>query len=77
MARLKRIAITALAAATVTAGSLTAVPTASAMPMSCNTARALARAYIATGDVFYALGNYSAASAWYGRADGILMAACG
>jgi hypothetical protein len=77
MTKFRRFAIAALAAATVTVGSLATVPTASALPMSCNTARTLARAYITTGDVLYALGSYSAASAWYGKAEGIMMAACG
>ena len=76
MARLRRFAIAALAAATVTAGSLATTPAASALPMSCTTARAIARAYIATGDVFYAVGNYSTASYWYGRAQGVMDGAC-
>jgi hypothetical protein len=45
--------------------------------MSCNTARAIARVYMTTGDVLFALGNYAGAAAYYGKAEGILMGACG
>ena len=75
MTRLRRFAIVALAAATVTIGSLAIVQPASAA-MKCSTAMALASAYMATGDVLYALGQVSAAAAYYGRAGGLLQGAC-
>jgi hypothetical protein len=75
MTRLRRFAIAALAAATVTVGSLATVPPASAA-MACSTAMALASAYMATGDVFFALGHVSKAAAYYGRAQGLMQAAC-
>jgi hypothetical protein len=43
---------------------------------SCATALALARAYIATGDMLYIAGGYSAAAYYYGRASGIIEASC-
>jgi hypothetical protein len=74
MNRLRRFAIATLAAATVTTGSLViVVPTASAQPMSCTVRYALAEAYIATGNVFFGLGDNQRASYWYGRAQGVLM----
>ena len=75
MSRLRRFAIAALAAATVTVGSLATVSPASAA-MKCSTATALASAYIATGDVFFALGYASKAAAYYGKAQGIMQGAC-
>ena len=76
MNKLRRFAIAALAAATVTIGSLAAAPTASALPMSCTVSLALAQTYIATGNVFYGLGAYQQANYWYGRAEGLVQAAC-
>ena len=76
MNKLRRFAIAALSAATVTIGSLAATPTASAMPMSCTVSLALAETYIATGNVFYGLGAYQQANYWYGRAEGLIQAAC-
>lgn len=77
MTRLKTLAMTSLVAATIGVGGLAAAPSASAMPRyTCSQAIALSKTYIATGDVFYALGNYSTASQWYGRAQGIVEAAC-
>ena len=75
MKKLRRFAIGALAAATVTIGSLAAAPTASALPMSCTVSLALAETYIATGNV-YGLGAYQQANYWYGRASGLIQAAC-
>ena len=76
MTRLRRFAIAALAAATLAVGSLATVPTASAMPMSCTVALALAESYIATGNVFYGLGAYQQANWWYGKASGLTQASC-
>jgi hypothetical protein len=72
MRKLKRSIIAVVAAATVATASLAATPPASAMPMSCVTRIALALTYIGTGDAFYAVGNYGAASYWYGKAEGIV-----
>jgi len=72
MTRLRTFAIATLAAATVTAGSLAMVPTASAMPMSCTVRKNLARAYYAMGQVFYALGDDAMAYYWWGRSYGVV-----
>jgi hypothetical protein len=76
MTRLRRLAITLLAASAVTVGSLAAVPTASALPMSCGAALALAQFYINTGSGFLLLGNYAVARYWFGKAEGVMDAAC-
>ena len=75
MSRFKRFTIAALAVVTVAVGSHATTPTASAMPMSCSVRLSLGKGYIATGDVFFALGYYQSASYWYGKAEGI-MASC-
>ena len=72
MTRLRRLAIAALAATTVTVGSIATVPTASAMPMSCTVRKQLALSYYATGQVFYALGDDANAYFWWGKAYGIV-----
>jgi hypothetical protein len=72
MARLKRIAIVVLAAATVTAGNLATASTASAMPMSCAVRYQLSTAYYATAQILYAAGNYTGAFYWAGKAYGII-----
>jgi hypothetical protein len=61
-----------LAAFTVTVGSLAVPPAASAMPMTCAARYQLSRAYYATAQVFYALGDYTTAHFWAGKAYGIL-----
>jgi hypothetical protein len=77
MTRLKRLAIAMAAAATVAFGSLTLVPTASALPMlSCTSTRVLARAYRVTGDAFLSIGAYVAAAVWYAKADGLEDGPC-
>jgi hypothetical protein len=76
MTKLKTLAVTALAAATIGAGGLVAAPTASAMPKTCAQAISLARAYTAHGNVLYAFGDYAGASYWYGRATQILEDSC-
>ena len=75
MTRLRRFAIAALAAATVTVGNLATVAPASAA-MSCATAMAVADVYIATGNIFLGLGQASLAATYYGRAMGIMQGAC-
>ena len=60
MARLKRIAIAVLAAATVAAGSLAVAPTASAYPrLSCEQAIENAVYHWHLGWQYYALGDWS------------------
>lgn len=76
MTKLRTLATTALAAATIGAGGLATAPAASAKPMSCSHAINMSRAYIATGDVFFALGQISLAASYYGRASGVVEAAC-
>ena len=75
-ARVKRLAIATLAAAIVTVGSLAATSTASALPMSCNVAANLYKAYMTTGHAFTAIGATVTAAYWYGRAVGIIELAC-
>ena len=72
MTRLRRLAIAVLAASTVTVGSLAIPAPASAMPMSCAVRYQLSRAYYATAQVFYALGDYTTAHFWAGKAYGIV-----
>jgi hypothetical protein len=77
MFKLKAFAAAAVAAVAIAVGGLVATPSASAMPRySCATALQLARSYIATGDILYANGAYSAAAYYYGRATGIVEASC-
>ena len=73
MTRLRRFAIAALAAATVTVGSMATVPTATALPMSCAQKSHLAASYWATGVAFYSIGAYWQATYWWGKADGIMV----
>jgi hypothetical protein len=73
MNELRRSAIAALAAATVTIGSLASAPTASAMEMSCAQRGTLAVAYWSYGIAFYNLGAYQQATYWWGKADGIMV----
>ena len=72
MTRLRRLTIASLAAFTVAAGSLIAAPPASAMPMSCAVRYQLSRSYYATGQIFYALGDYTTAFYWVGKSYGIV-----
>ena len=57
-------------------GGLAAPPPAAAAKMSCNTAMAVAQSYINAGNVFYGLGDVQTAVYWYGKAEGVLDAAC-
>ena len=73
MTKLKMIVAATLATAGI---GLAAAPVASAKPMSCSQALMMSQHYISTGDIYYALGQYSLASSYYGRAQGVLEAAC-
>ena len=73
MARFRRMAIAALAAATVAIGSHLTAPPASAMTMTCSVRYALARGYWSLGYASYGIGDYQSATYWYGRADGIIQ----
>jgi hypothetical protein len=72
MSTFRRFAIALLAASTVAAGSLVLPATASAMPMSCAVRYQLSRTYYATGQIFYALGDYTTAFYWVGKSYGIV-----
>jgi hypothetical protein len=74
--KLQMFAAAALAATAVGGGTLAAAPSASAMPKTCAQAQQLADAYILIGDMLYAGGHYAAAAGYYGRAEGLLEAAC-
>ena len=76
MTRLRRFAIALLAAATVTVGGLGIVPTASALPRSCDQVQPLINSYWATGWAYYSIGAYSYAYYWWGKADGLASAGC-
>jgi hypothetical protein len=77
MTRLKKLTI----AMTVAVGSLTVVPTASALPVSqCETHAHLRYAYEVTGWAFASIGNYAAADYWWAMADfqdNLVIAGCG
>ena len=76
MSKLKIFALTALSAAAIFVGGLATAPSASAAPKTCQQALALARVYIAAGDVMLGLGHSAAAAGYYGRAQGLIEAAC-
>ena len=76
MTRLKMFAMTALAAAAIVVGGLVASPSASAMPMSCDRALALAQAYIVIGNMLRNGGHYAEATYYFGKAEGIIYASC-
>ena len=72
MIRLRRLAMAMLVAFTVAVGTLAVPAPASAMPMSCAARYQLSRAYYATAQVFYAIGDYTTAHFWAGKAYGIV-----
>ena len=76
MTRLRKLAITMLAAVTVGIGSLTIVPTASALPTTCAEVRQLVNMYWATGWAYYSIGAYAYAYYWWGKAEGLAEAGC-
>ena len=75
MNKFRRFAIAALAAATVTIGTLASVPTAAAMEMSCAQRETIAVAYWSYGMAYYSMGQTIVAAYWWGKAEG-LMAGC-
>jgi hypothetical protein len=78
MTKLKTLTAAGTAVVAIAAGTLVAAPSASAMPMSCEQALVLARNYIALGDVWLNVFDSPVrASYYYGRADGVMAAACG
>jgi hypothetical protein len=74
--KLKMFAAAALAATAIGAGTLAAAPSASATPKTCAQAKQLALAYILIGDMLRAGDHNAAASGYYGRAEGLIDAAC-
>ena len=77
MTKFKLAAATGLAAAGIAVGGLVSAPSASAMPTTCETAMHMANYYITLGDIWLNVFNSPAqASAYYGRAQGLLEAAC-
>jgi hypothetical protein len=77
MNKLKMIATTTLAATTIGVGGLVASPSASAKPMSCDRAMALAQAYIVIGQMLYNNGDYTASREYTAHAQGLMQGACG
>ena len=73
MNKLRRFAIAALAAATVTIGSVASTPTASAMEMSCAQRETIAVAYWGYGMPCYNIGQTQWAAYWWGKADGLMV----
>jgi hypothetical protein len=73
----KMLGAAALAAVAVAAGTLVAVPSASAMrPLECSAAMNVADSYRAIGDAAAAAGYWWLQQYWYGKAAGILNGAC-
>src|SRR5262245_2361493 len=72
MTRLRKLAITMLAAVTVTIGSLSIVTTASALPRECTVViQAAIDRYEAMGNLAYLAGLYELAYYYWNRADAI------
>jgi hypothetical protein len=74
MTRLRMLAVTALATASIGVGGLAAAPAASAYPMTCGQAILIALAYIDHGNNLLAAGDYQLASYMFGRARGVMDA---
>jgi hypothetical protein len=74
--KLRMFVAAALAATAIGAGSVVAAPSALAAPKTCAQAKQLALVYILIGDMLRAGGHPAAASGYYGRAEGLLDAAC-
>jgi hypothetical protein len=75
MRKLKLVAVSALAAATMAVGGLATAPPAHAA-LSCETAIAVAQYYFALGQLELQRGNLIAAERWIARAEGVLIGAC-
>ena len=73
MNKLRRFAIAALAAATVTIGSVASTPTASAMEMSCAQRETIAVAYWSYGMAYYSMGQKIMAAYWWGQAEELMV----
>jgi hypothetical protein len=81
MTKLKPFAVAVVAAMTIAVSGLVAAPSASASASAmrrytCSQALLLSKAYIATGDIVYAHGDYVTASFYYGKAAGLVQAPC-
>ena len=72
MIRLRTFAIAAIAAATVTIGSLASAPSASAMTMTCQQRYTSYVAYWAYGMALYNGGQYALAFYWFGKGEGLM-----
>ena len=72
MNRLRRLAVVVFAAFTVATATLAVPGPASALPMTCAARYQLSRADYATGQVFYALGDYTTAFYWVGKSYGVV-----
>src|SRR5262245_11201312 len=72
--KVKKFAITMLAAATVAFGSLVGSPSASAM--SCTTAKTVSTVYFTMAGVFAAKGDWFNASFYYAMGTGVLQGGC-
>jgi hypothetical protein len=77
MKKLQTLAVAAVVAATLGAGSLAASPApALAAKISCADAIRMARNFKAIGDYYLAIDEPGLASYYYGRSDATLDAAC-
>ena len=77
MTKLKMLTAATVAACGIGAVGLVGTPTASAAPKySCTVATALATAYTVSGDVNSAAGLDIIANYYYGKAEGLIEAAC-
>src|SRR5262247_2893746 len=74
MTRLRKSAITMLVALTVTIGSLTIVPTASALPRTCAEVQRIVNMYWSFGWASYSIGDLVGAYYWWGKAEGLAEA---
>ena len=73
MNKLRGFAIAALAAATVTIGTLASVPTAAAMEKTCAQKYTIAAAYWSYGAAYYGMGQYAMAYYWFGRSEELMV----
>jgi hypothetical protein len=77
MTKPKLAVVAGISAAAIGVASLGVAPSASAMPMSCSQAMAMAARYKALGDIALNVFDNPAQATWYyGKADGLIEAAC-
>jgi hypothetical protein len=76
MTRLRKLAITMLAAVTVAIGSFTITPMASALPRTCEERQQIINMYWSFGWAYYSIGDYAHAYYWWGKAEGLALAGC-